>query len=230
MPPFESAPHRAATRAIALGTRPVVPPAGAGRRSSPDSPEGRRASSLHALLVAAAHQIEYSRNAPQATVHAAVDAARMLKEERATGLVNAVLRRFVTERAALLSRVDAKLAGRTAHPAWFVKRLNAAFSPEISADILAANNGHPPMVLRVDLSRRERGQYLSELEAVGIAARPIDWLPSAVQLEAPVGLSGIAWFYRGSSLSAGRGCPARGTAVGCSAADASAGCLCSPGW
>jgi 16S rRNA (cytosine967-C5)-methyltransferase len=152
---------------------------------------------LHALLVAAAHQIEYSRNAPQATVHVAVDAARILKEERATGLVNAVLRRFVSERAALLSRVDAKLAGRTAHPAWFVKRLNAAYPPETCAEILDANNGHPPMVLRVDLTRQERERYLSELEAAGIAAHPVEWLPSAVRLEEPVALSAVPGFTEG---------------------------------
>ena len=193
---IESAPHRAATRAITLGTirwyfrlAPAVSPLLT--RPKGVAPE------LHALLVAAAHQIEYSRNAPQATVHVAVDAARILKEERATGLVNAVLRRFVIERAALLGRVDAKLAGRTAHPAWFVKRLNAAFPAQTSADILDANNGHPPMVLRVDLTRQERGLYLSELQAAGIAAHPVEWLPSAVRLDEPVALSEVPGFTEG---------------------------------
>ena len=123
---FESVPHRAAVRAITLGTvrwslrlSPAVGPL-------LSHPKGV-AAELYALLVAAAHQVEYSRNAPQATVHAAVDAARILKEERASGLVNAVLRRFVSEREALFARVDEKLAGRTAHPAWYVKRLAEAF-------------------------------------------------------------------------------------------------------
>ena len=195
--PFESVPHRAAVRAITLGSVRWylrLAPAVAPLLTRPKGVAPR----LHALLVAAAHQIEYSRNAPQATVHAAVDAARMLKEERATGLVNAVLRRFVSERADLFSRVDEKLAGRTAHPAWFVKRLAEAFPSQTCADILAANNGHPPMVLRVDLSRQERGAYLSELEAAGIAARPIEGLPSAVQLEAPLGLAELPGFSAGS--------------------------------
>ena len=194
---FESVPHRAAVHAITLGSirwyqrlSPAVAPL-------LTRPKGL-APELHALLVAAAHQIEYSRNAPQATVHAAVDAARMLKEERATGLVNAVLRRFVSERADLFSRVDEKLAGRTAHPAWFVKRLAETFPPQTCADILEANNGHPHMVLRVDLSRQERGAYLSQLEAAGIAARPIDWLPSAVQLVAPLGLAELPGFSTGN--------------------------------
>ena len=197
MAAFESVPHRAAIRAIALGSvrwyLRLAPAIG----SLLTRPKGLTPR-LHALFIAAAHQIEYSRNAPQATVHAAVDAARLLKEERAAGLVNAVLRRFVTERAALLAKVDENLADRTAHPAWFVRRLTEAFPSEACADILQANNGHPPMVLRVDLSRQERAHYLSELEAAGIAARPIEWLPSAVQLEAPVGLAELPGFSAGS--------------------------------
>jgi 16S rRNA (cytosine967-C5)-methyltransferase len=194
---FDSVPHRAAVRAITLGSvrwylrlAPAVAPL-------LTRPKGV-APPLHALLIAAAHQIEYSRNAPQATVHAAVDAARILKEARATGLVNAVLRRFVSERAALFARVDEKLAARTAHPAWFVKRLAEAFPSPVCADILEANNGHPPMVLRVDLSRVDRGRYLSELEAAGIAARAIEWLPSAVQLETPAGLADLPGFTAGN--------------------------------
>ena len=41
----------------------------------------------------------------------------------ASGLVNAVLRRFVADKASLLSAIDRKAAGRTAHPPWLVKLL-----------------------------------------------------------------------------------------------------------
>jgi 16S rRNA (cytosine967-C5)-methyltransferase len=155
------------------------------------------AKDLHALLVASAHQIEYSRNAPQATVHAAVDAARLLKEDRASGLVNAVLRKFVSDRAALFARVDGKLGGRTAHPPWLVKRLSDAWPAEVCTAILEANNAHPPMVLRLDLSRRERERYLAELQAVDIAAQPVAWAPAAVRLEQPVALSELPGFAEG---------------------------------
>jgi 16S rRNA (cytosine967-C5)-methyltransferase len=152
---------------------------------------------LHALLVASAHQIEYSRNAPQVTVHAAVDAARALKEERAAGLVNAVLRRFVSDRESLLARVDAKLASRTAHPQWLVRRLEAAWPQPLCASILEANNAHPPMVLRVDLTRRTREAYSAELTAAGIAAHPVGWLPAALRLDEPVTVSALPGFAEG---------------------------------
>jgi 16S rRNA (cytosine967-C5)-methyltransferase len=194
--PFESSPQRAAIRAITLGSvrwyLRLVPAV----EMLLTKPKGL-VDPLHALLVASAHQVEYSRNAPQATVHAAVDAARMLKEERATGLVNAVLRRFVSERAALFARVDTQLGGRTAHPPWLVKRLSDAWPSQICVDILEANNAHPPMVLRLDLSRQERQQYLADLAAAGVVAKAVDWTQTGVRLEEPVALSALPGFYEG---------------------------------
>jgi 16S rRNA (cytosine967-C5)-methyltransferase len=148
-------------------------------------------------LVVSAHQIEYSRNAPQATAHAAVDATRILGQARASGLVNAVLRRFVAEKASLLSGVDRKLAGRTAHPQWMVKLLEQAW-PESVESILEANNEHPPLVLRVDLARRRRAAYIEELSAADIPGSPIDWAPAAVRLERPVPVTLLPGFLEGA--------------------------------
>ena len=192
---FEGSPHRAAIRAITLGSvrwylrlAPAI-----GRLLT--RPQGV-ANDVHALLVASAHQIEYSRNVPQATVHAAVDAARALKAPGATGLVNAVLRRFVAERTALLARVDSSVAARSAHPQWLVAALQQAW-PQQCTQILAANNEHPPMVLRVDLSRRSVERYLADLHETGVAARAIAWAPAAVQLEKPVAVAALSGFQDG---------------------------------
>jgi len=152
---------------------------------------------LHALLVASVHQIEYSRNPPQAIVHTAVDAARFFKDERVTGLVNAVLRRFVRERAGLLGRVDEKTNGRTAHPSWLIERLESAWPKQVCAELLDANNGHPPMVLRLDVSRRKREDYLDELQSGGIAAKAISWTSTAIRLEQPISLSSLPGFEEG---------------------------------
>jgi 16S rRNA (cytosine967-C5)-methyltransferase len=194
--PFETSPQRAAIRAITLGSVRWYLRLAPAVEMLLAKPKGL-ADSLHALLVASAHQIEYSRNAPQVTAHAAVDAARILKEGRGSGLVNAVLRRFVTERAALFARVDEKLAGRTAHPPWLVKRLSEAWPSQVSTAILEANNAHPPMVLRLDLSRQARDLYLSELAAVGVVARPVEWAPTAITLDAPVPLATLPGFREG---------------------------------
>ena len=193
--PFENASDRAAIRAITLGTVrwylrlvPAVEPL-------LERPE-RLAPEVHALLIAAAHQIEYSRNPVHSTVDAAVDAARVLKQERAAGLVNAVLRRFGREKETLLGTVDEELASRVAHPKWLVEQLRSAW-PEHFERVLDANNAHPPMVLRVDLSRVSVADYLAQLAAAGFAGHAIAWAPAAVQLEQPVAVSALPGFSEG---------------------------------
>jgi len=154
------------------------------------------ASRVRALLVAAAHQIEYSRNAPEVTVHATVDAARLLDASRSSGLVNAVLRRFVAERATLLARVDESLATRTACPRWLVERICRAW-PEAGASVLAAGNLHPPMTLRVDLTRTTASAYVSTLRAASIDAHETQWIASAVTLSHPLAISELPGFGDG---------------------------------
>jgi 16S rRNA (cytosine967-C5)-methyltransferase len=193
--PFEDSPQRAAVRAISLGSVRWflrLSPAVDTLLSHPDGV----ANEVRSLLVVSAHQIEYSRNAPQAIAHAAVDATRILSQGRASGLVNAVLRRFVAERATLLSQIDRKLAARTAHPQWLVKALGQAW-PELAESILAANNEHPPMVLRVDLSRATVSDYIQKLAEADIAATAVDWSPAAVRIDRPVAVSALPGFREG---------------------------------
>lgn len=151
---------------------------------------------LRALLAVAAHQVEYSRNVPQHTVHAAVDAVRVLGQPRAAGMVNAVLRRFVAERASIFERLDTDVVVRTAHPGWLVEALAEAW-PERYEAILAANNAHPPLVLRIDATRTTVEEYLEELRRAGLAGRPLGFAPQAIELDRPVAVDAIPGFAEG---------------------------------
>ena len=192
---FEASADRAAVRAITLGTirwylrlAPAVE-ALLTRPMAVSAP-------VRALLIVAAHQIEYSRNAPEATVHAAVDAARILKSERATGFVNAVLRRFVRERAQLFARVDQAQPARTAHPKWLIGKLQAAWPHEYAA-MLAANNAHPPMTLRLNVSSASREAYVAQLSQAGIESSAVQWIDSAITLTQPMSVSALPGFAEG---------------------------------
>jgi len=189
------APEVSAVRAIALGTlrwylrlAPAIELLVAQPRAL--------ASPVRALLAVGAHQVEYSRNAPEATVDAAVDAARLLGMKRATGLVNAVLRRFVSDRATIFARIDESLPARTAHPAWLVDRIVAAW-PQQATEILLANDAHPPMVLRVDLSRVSAPDYRARLAEQSIDSRTVQWTNSAIVLDRPVAVSNLPGFAEG---------------------------------
>jgi 16S rRNA (cytosine967-C5)-methyltransferase len=191
-----ASPERAAVRAIALGSLrwylrllPAV-------QRLLDRKAGRLAPQLSALLVAAAHQIEYSRNPVQLTVNAAVNAARTLGHTRGAGLVNALLRRLVRERESLFAAVDADPVAAAAHPPWLAAALQRAW-PQQAAAVMAANNAHPPMTLRVDLTRTDPQAYLRLLEQAGIEARACAWAPAAVALAAPVPVGALPNFSAG---------------------------------
>lgn len=189
---------RAAVRAIALGTlrwylrlEPAIAPL-------LSRPLAEMSPPLAALLVTAGHQVEYSRGAPEAQVHLAVDASRIIGESRASGMVNAVLRRFVASRAELLAAADADPAQRHAHPSWLVQALEAAWGAEDAARILAANNEHPPMVLRVDPARMTADDFLRAWRALGREARALDWSGAAVVLEHPAAVQVLPGFDIGA--------------------------------
>ncbi|MBV9695372.1 MAG: 16S rRNA (cytosine(967)-C(5))-methyltransferase, partial [Gammaproteobacteria bacterium] len=151
---------------------------------------------LEALLTVAAHQVEYARTPGEVSVNAAVDAVRLLGLPRAAGLVNAVLRRFVRERASIFAGLDGSLAVRTAHPEWLVERLQAAWPTQASA-ILEANNQHPPMVLRVDRGRLSADAAVQSLKDQGIDAHKIQWSETAVELGRPRPVSALPGFDEG---------------------------------
>lgn len=192
---FEQHSERSAIRAITLGTVRWYLRLLPALQSLLERPEGLPPDVL-ALLVAAAHQIEYSRNPHHSTVDAAVDAVRILKHERSAGLVNAVLRRFLREKAALLAKVDASIAARTAHPVWLVDELEVAW-PEQFAAVLDANNTHPPMIVRVDRSRVSVADYIATLEAAQITAHPLPWAEAAIRLDQPVAVGALPGFAEG---------------------------------
>jgi 16S rRNA (cytosine967-C5)-methyltransferase len=78
-----------------------------------------------------------------------------------------------------------------------VKLLEQAW-PESVDSILEANNEHPPLVLRVDLTRKSRAAYIEELAAVDIPASPVDWAPAAVRLDRPVAVTLLPGFREGA--------------------------------
>lgn len=186
---------RAAVRAIALGTLRWYLRLAPALSSIVDRPAEDIPPLLRSLLVTAAHQIEYSRSAPEVSVHLAVDATRALGLGRATGFVNAVLRRFARERDDLLERADRDLSTRVAHPKWFVDRLESVYRDRTDS-ILAANNEHPPMTLRVAPSTTVT-DYLAELAAAGCEAFALDTPPGAVVLTQSIPVAGLSGFAEG---------------------------------
>jgi 16S rRNA (cytosine967-C5)-methyltransferase len=151
---------------------------------------------LQALLEIGLFQLLSGEVAEHAAVAETVNAARELGQQRAAGYVNAVLRRFQRERAALLEAVDGDVAVRTAHPHWFVAELERDW-PAAAARILDANNEPPPMWLRVNRRRAALPGYLEQLAAAGYETHTSALAPDAVRIEPPSDVRSLPGFADG---------------------------------
>jgi 16S rRNA (cytosine967-C5)-methyltransferase len=129
-------------------------------------------------------------------VDQAVNAARQ-RAPASAGFINAVLRRFLRERDALVAAAQRSPLGAFNHPAWWIEKLKADWPGQWQA-ILAANNRPPPMTLRVHAQRGSAAAYVERLAALGIAARTLGApTPQAVVLEKPVPVSALPGFAEG---------------------------------
>lgn len=136
---------------------------------------------IHALLVLGLVQLEILELSDYAAVAATVEATRTLKRPALAGMVNAVLRRWQRERETHVARLDAEPTTRHAHPAWLAAALKRDWPAQADA-VMAADNGEPPLMLRVNRQRSERAAFLARLQANGHEASAHPWLADAVVL------------------------------------------------
>ena len=123
-------------------------------------------------------------------VDQAVEAAKR-RAKVASGLVNAVLRRFLREQEALLSALDNDPVAQFNHPAWWIKRLKKDW-PEHWQAILMANQEQPPMTLRANLRHGSTAAYVARLVDAGLLPAPTAPWPDAPAQAQPIALpSGV---------------------------------------
>src|SRR5262249_23768696 len=89
------------------------------------------------------------------------------------------------------------LARRHAHPRWLVDALTAAWG-EQAESILAANNKHPPMVLRVDPAQMRGADFRQAWRALGREAHAVEWNPDALVLEHATAVQALPGFDTGA--------------------------------
>lgn len=155
--------------------------------------------SVRELLVCALAQLVDPE--PPYPAHTLVDQAVEAAPARARGLVNAVLRRFLREGAALQAALASDVVARENFPAWWVAALKRDH-PAHWQEILAASQRPGPMTLRVNRRRATREQVLAafadaDLRAhalAGIGAWPT---PDAVVLDTPRAVQGLPGFTQG---------------------------------
>ena len=124
---------------------------------------------LGPLVGVALYQLDHSRAPPFAIVDHAVEVAAAIVRPAAKSLVNALLRRYLRERDALLASVQDDPVARWSHPQWWIDRVRADH-PEHWQAILEAGNVRPPLALRVNTRVMSRDGLLEAFAAASIAA------------------------------------------------------------
>ncbi|MCF5655493.1 16S rRNA (cytosine(967)-C(5))-methyltransferase RsmB [Pseudomonas poae] len=151
---------------------------------------------VEALLLVGLYQLLYTRVPAHAAIGETVGCADKLKKPWAKALLNAVLRRAQRESETLLAELEHDPVVRTAHPRWLQKSLKA-FWPEHWEAICAANNAHPPMILRVNRRHHGRDAYLQRLTDAGIAAAACVYSVDGIVLEAAADVRSLPGFAEG---------------------------------
>ena len=151
---------------------------------------------VDALLLTALALLWPQAGAPYADhtlVDQAVDAARQRSQQNAA-FVNAVLRRFLRERDALVAAALRDPLARFNHQAWWVDRLKGDW-PQHWQQILDADNQRPPMTLRVNARRGDAAGYVTRLAEAGFKAEAIG--AQAVRLAQPCPVTQLPGFIDG---------------------------------
>ncbi len=121
-------------------------------------------------------------------------AASEPKTAHARGLVNAVLRRFLRERQALMADALKDDEARWNLPAWWLKQLRRAY-PDQWMSLAEHVNARPPMTLRVNTRRLSVAQYLQTLANAGMAGVAVG--DQAVRLARAFPVSQVPGFAEG---------------------------------
>ena len=149
------------------------------------------------LLRLGAYQILYLDRVPD---HAAVSetvslARKKVKNPRAAGLVNGVLRSLVRQKDSLPEPPDP--ATRYSHPQWLADEFTRRLGGEEAEALLSADNREPPTCAQVNTLKTTAEALSAALRERGVDVQPHPWLPNCLLLRHTGSLEGLEEFQQG---------------------------------
>ncbi|HEX6707745.1 MAG TPA: 16S rRNA (cytosine(967)-C(5))-methyltransferase RsmB [Albitalea sp.] len=152
---------------------------------------------LDALLLSALALLWPTGDEPPYAAHTLVDqavTAARKRDARRASFVNAVLRRFMREREAIVEAAERDPVAVHNHPVWWAERLGRDWPEEWQA-LLAANNRRPPMTLRINARRGDAATYLRRLHDAGLSGQAFG--SHTLVLDAPCPVTRLPGFAEG---------------------------------
>lgn len=158
---------------------------------------------VECLLCVGLYQVLFTRIPSHACLNETVEAAEKLGLNRFKGLINALLRQVSQQDIDLDDDETRQTMTTLSHPQWFQDKLKHNW-PEQWLDILAQNNQHPPMTLRVnpcfyptDSNKPLQEIYLDKLKAQDSQAIVSSISPCGIILDNACPVQSLPDFFEG---------------------------------
>lgn len=147
------------------------------------------------------YQLLYLDKVPQsAAVNESVNLTRQLRQERAAGFVNGILRSFIRDGCPCrLPKEAAKnyLSVKYACPQWIIDLWTASYGKETTLALLESLAGRPPLTIRVNSCKISRDDLIRELEKEGVEAKTVSGIAQALTLERSGSVEKLSAFQKG---------------------------------
>ncbi|GIW40627.1 MAG: ribosomal RNA small subunit methyltransferase B [Candidatus Binatia bacterium] len=145
---------------------------------------------VRCLLHLGLYQLFFLDRVPDyAAVGETVEVAKRRGLRRATGFLNALLRRAAREGPRAVPLPDPEkepvryLGLAYSHPDWLVARWLSELGREETEALLRANNQEPPVTLRVNRLESSVAAEIESFTRLGIVATPTRWSPVGIRVE-----------------------------------------------
>jgi 16S rRNA (cytosine967-C5)-methyltransferase len=148
---------------------------------------------IEMLMLVGLYQLFFTDIAPYAILNETVSACDHFKKTWAKKLCNAILRQAMKHPKPSLEEPNTL---KQTHPRWLLKTLQKHY-PDNWPSIIAANQIHPPLTLRINLNKITRQDYLALMVKANLPAYVLEQSPSAIQVSTPVAVERLPGFNEG---------------------------------
>ncbi len=161
-----------------------------------DKPLRQKDQDVSLLIQLGLYQLQHMRIPDHAVVQETVNILTTRKKGWARALLNAVLRRFLREKAEILEQLSNHEQAYYSHPQWILDRFKKDWPSHWQA-LAQAGNRRPPMTLRINRRLTSRDEYLQTLCDAGITAYANEAADPAITLAKPVAVDQLPGFSDG---------------------------------
>ena len=160
---------------------------------------------IRSILRIGGYQILFMDRVPhRAAVNEAVEMTKRHGRPKAAGMVNAVLRKFVTNWLDMpeLPRGSTAdyLSLRYSHPKWLVLRLLDLIGPDETQEFLRLDNDAVPTCIQVNPLKTTAEDLERELRGDGVTVEPHPWLEGCLEITGTGDLRSLPAFREGRFL------------------------------